>query len=442
MIPTPAPSATARACAVRRIARRARQFPDLDFDPIDTSGLDGRDAALAAAIDHAVTRRWLTLVAVLESCLTRPWDRVEPDLQAVLLAGAAQLLFFDRIPEHAAISASVDLAKELVRPGAAGFVNAVLRKLAGLRTEVLPHDEPASAKVIPRGDGRAWRLARDVLDRDRVRGLAERYSHGTALVAHWIATFGDEIAERLARHGLVVPPIIVAGATDDTGLVAHAEPGFHVVEGDLDDLLQRQRGVRVQDPTAARPVAATTDVSPACIIDLCAGRGTKTVQLAATHPEARIIATDTDKGRFAELSAAFADHPRVDVVPFERIREHDGRADLLVLDVPCSNSGVLARRVEARYRFSAASLQALTDLQRQIVADAMPLLAETGRVLYTTCSVEPAENTRQAEWACKWHRFRIEREEEVEPAGEPGESPTTYHDGGYWALLTRVHVVG
>ena len=83
------------------------------------------------------------------------------------------------------------------------------------------------------------------------------------------------------------------------------------------------------------------------------------------------------------------------------------QVDLLVMDVPCSNTAVLARRCEARYRFNLKSLSQLVDQQKQIIADALPYLKASGRILYSTCSLDPAENEEQAQWIIKWHNFSI-----------------------------------
>jgi 16S rRNA (cytosine967-C5)-methyltransferase len=225
-------------------------------------------------------------------------------------------------------------------------------------------------------------------------------------------------------------------ATDE--LEAHDEPGHAVFTGTHDALvsvLDRLPSVRVQDPSAAAAVGATAPLQPRCIIDYCAGVGTKTRQLAALHHDAEIIATDVNERRFETLRATFANHPRVCVVEHSSIMSCAGRADLLVLDVPCSNTGVLARRFEAKYRFSATSLNDLTQVQRQIIADALPLLADDGRLLYSTCSLEAEENERQAEWIIKWHRLRTASASRRRPSGEPGGPPRHYQDGGYFALL-------
>src|SRR6185503_11286306 len=120
--------------------------------------------------------------------------------------------------------------------------------------------------------------------------------------------------------------------------------------------------------------------------------GTKTRQLAQAHPAAEIIATDIDRERLRTLKETFADHDRVRVIDHDRLMGYAGRADLVVVDVPCSNTGVLARRVEAKYRFSRESLKGLVDIQRQIIADSLRLLEpKSGRLLYATCSIDPAE---------------------------------------------------
>jgi 16S rRNA (cytosine967-C5)-methyltransferase len=230
-------------------------------------------------------------------------------------------------------------------------------------------------------------------------------------------------------------------------LIPHVLPGHHVFTGthaELVGLLAARTDIWVQDPASSASMAAIADLplAGATIVDLCAGQGTKTRQLAAMFPSATIIATDLDKRRFERLERTFGGHERVRVVPYTSIRpEFLGRVDLVVLDVPCSNTGVLARRPEAKYRFGPETLESVVGVQRQIIADAIPLLRDgtsggpRGRILYATCSLEPAENEEQAQWAAHWHRFAVERESRVMPTGGPGQPATAYTDGSYAALL-------
>jgi len=184
-------------------------------------------------------------------------------------------------------------------------------------------------------------------------------------------------------------------------------------------------------------VQATSQLQPTCIIDVCAGKGTKTKQSAHLHPQARVITSDIDRTRFAALQLACATLEQITVIEFDQLPTFAGRADLLILDVPCSNTGVLARRPEAKYRFNPASLTDLVHLQQQIITSALPLLAERGCILYSTCSIEPAENEQQSHWISEQFGFHLLNDALTLPTGQPGDSATHYRDGGYYALLQR-----
>jgi 16S rRNA (cytosine967-C5)-methyltransferase len=328
------------------------------------------------------------------------------------------------------------------------MVNAILRRVSELRGErVDAPGDPTARDLLPRSDGSAWQLTEPAFDESPARRLAQQTSHPDALIAEWSAEFGFEEASRLARHDLVQPPVIVAGLdgagdVDPTlGLRPHREGGFHLLTGGraaLEALLARHPAARVQDPAAADAIRATAGSSPALIVDACAGRGTKSRQLAALHPRAEVIATDVHAARRAELRAAVADTPSIAVVEPDELSAFRGRTALLVLDVPCTNTGVLARRLEARYRYGRENLASLVKLQRQIVADTLPLLEESGRLLYSTCSLERRENEQQVEHLTRVLPLRTLDEGRRMPSGLPGDDPSIYADGSYWALLERI----
>jgi len=114
-----------------------------------------------------------------------------------------------------------------------------------------------------------------------------------------------------------------------------------------------------------------------------------------------------------------------------------GKADVLVLDVPCSNSGVFARRPEAKYRFDLKMMDRLIVLQRKIVDDHRPLLAENATLLYATCSLEQEENERMATWISQRIKAPMRRSERNIPQGLPGETPTMWQDGAFAAIFTN-----
>lgn len=361
----------------------------------------------------------MTLEYLIDRAAEKPLRLLQPEMQAILLSGAAQLLLMDRIPAHAAIDEMVELSKSFVREGAAGLTNAVLRKVAVMRGETIDGDGPAMGEPdsIPLPPGRRVRLVGVTLPESPLERLAIATSHPLDLVRHWADRHGGvDAAARLAWHSLCAAPTVLhtAHATQPlpSTLTPHTSPGHHVFAGthaELVELLRTRQDVWVQDPSSSRAIASIAHLRPSLIIDLCAGQGTKTRQLAATFPQAQIIATDTDAGRFRVLTQAFAGHDRVKVVaPKAMMPDYAGRADLILLDVPCSNTGVLARRVEAKYRWGKAQLDRLVGIQRQIVADAIPMLRASprGQLLYATCSIDEAENRGIADWAIRWHRDR------------------------------------
>ena len=173
---------TPRSLVTTRIAKRALQYPDFDLAPMDTDCLDQRDAALARAIDQAIARRWLTLKVVIESQLNRDFVSMQPHLQATLLVGSAQLLLLEKLPDHAVINEAVESSKSKLGKGAAGFTNAVMRKVADLRSEIVETHDPDRCDELPLNDGRAWRLNKNIFDKEADIRLAQQTAHPPALI--------------------------------------------------------------------------------------------------------------------------------------------------------------------------------------------------------------------------------------------------------------------
>ena len=433
----------ARGRVLGRLSRDAASFPEISLSPLDTGGLSARDAALAGAIHHEVGRRWVTLRYVCEHHLTRPFNKLDPPVRAALLGGAAQLLLLDRVPAHAAIDTSVEWVKGH-NPKAAALVNAVLRgisRITGDRADAWDDRRDA----IPLSDGSARTFKEDVLPEDALDRVGVATGVPASLIRRWGERVGADEARALALHTLCDPPIVfntahASGVDTIDALEAHELEGFSVYTGsreDLRGLLTSRSDLWIQDAGSGQALGLARGLSPRVIVDVCAGKGTKTRQLAAMFPDAQILATDVDKGRFAALSRVFAGHGRVRVLEIEALRrEALERAELVVLDVPCSNTGVLPRRGEAKYRVSPSQQKRLMGIQRQIIADAIPMLAPGGRLLYATCSLEPEENEATALWLGQYHGFRVESELRTEPKGQAGDPGRVYRDGGYALLMS------
>jgi 16S rRNA (cytosine967-C5)-methyltransferase len=439
------PIRDARDAAYRHLSAHAIRYPDLIPRDINTGSLEPRDAALAIMIVEHSTRRWRTLEFILESVSGHKSHEIEPRMRAVLLGGAAQLLLLDRVPAHAVLDESVAWAKRFIRPGAGGMVNAVLRKVAQARGD---HTEIAwnhHVDSIPLSEGGMLRLDGIELPEHGRRRLGIASSLPNALLARWETLYEDPTAASL--HTLYRAPTLLyikhaQGSPDCDEISAH-DSDDHVIHvggrGQLTGLLDDDPGIWVQDPASSASLAnLTLDESPARIIDLCAGRGTKTRQLRAMFPQSEIIACEIDPQRITSLRKFFRED---ELTRVEHVSEMNQRyaswADLILTDVPCSNTGVLARRLEARYRPIDAQLKRLVETQRSIIAHGYEMLKAGGSMVYATCSVEVEENEANSQWAADTHGLTIEHIQRVEPNGVPGEEACVYRDASFAAVLRR-----
>lgn len=431
---------TAREWASVRLTRVAEQFPLVEPPDNDPAGLSRADAALGLAIYRTAVQRWFTLQHLLERYLPKQVRRLEPPMQAVLMSGAAQLVFLDRLPAYAVVDESVRLAHQLVRPNARGMANAVLRKVDRLVSKAKRVSEwGADPRLIPLPDGGAIRLPEAVLPPAQPldKHLVAATSMPLRLVREWLQRWGEERVAALCLHAIQNPPTTVAVepgfelGTNTGYLSAHAFEGMVAWDGPPDELggfLSDHPDRRVQDAASTLAVNATRGHRPAAILDFCAGQGTKTRQLAQLHPDARIAATDTHAGRRDALRAATAGLPNVRVIEPDQAGEQ--RYGLVLLDVPCSNTGVLARRPEARYRYSQQSVGELVKLQRGIIERARGWVGPDGLLLYSTCSIEPPENQNQAKRLVRQGAGLLHEHQQF-PAG----TGDTYTDGSYHALI-------
>ncbi len=442
-----------------RILAQVARFPDLSFAPRARDGEpgDAQITGLAAAIESATLRHWLTSETLARSLCTRPWLEVQPEARAAMLVGITQLFFMPREPDHAIVDDAVSWTRGRLQQGAGGFVNAVLRKAIALRGERLPVEQSRAwwdhRNMLPCPDGSAVTLTQDVLPPELASRIAVQTSHPQMLVARWASARGINEARRLAAHSLVEMPLTVhdgspSGGTKDalgalSAPTAHGTPhsvaGFTVWTGSTSELataLASHPSWIVQDPASARAVEATRGMKPKRILDACAGRGTKAVQLALAHPDAEVWATDPDATRAASLKQRAKALPNLKAVELAELGQLPGHFDLLLLDVPCSNTGVFARRLEARYRFSERSLAEVTQLQRGIAEHHRSLVAKGGSILWSTCSVEPAENSQQAKWLAKMVKGAVTNEDEWLPRGLPGDPDSACTDGSYHARIS------
>jgi 16S rRNA (cytosine967-C5)-methyltransferase len=415
------------------------------------ASLSGADRRLATQLVYGLLRRRGTLLALLEPLVSRPAHKVEPWLWDALCLGACQLALLAHIPVHAALHETVELAARFGRPGAKGFLNAVLRAFAALITAE-PTPGPA-ADALPLEAGRYRRLARAVLPPPAthpVEYLSAGFSLPRWLAARWWMRLGPEECWRLGFWFAGPAPLtlrINPLRTDRPAFLAALQAaGIAGEPGEQPQAvrLREHAAIRelpgydagwftVQDESAMRVAAALAPEPGWSVLDLCAAPGGKTTHLAELmRDQGRIVACDIDEQRLGTVQT-LAGRLGLSSIHTHRLdprHPEDGPAepfDAAVVDVPCSNTGVLGRRPEVRWRLRPEELPHLTRLQGQLLRLALGRVKPGGVVVYSTCSIEPEENRGVVQSALKETSAVLEAEAESVP-GQPA-------DGGYWARL-------
>ncbi len=363
--------------------------------PFPPPRLSARDRAAAKSLAEGTVRRRVTLDAVIAKLAKG--RRPRPlGLRAALMLGAYQLLFDPRAPAHSVVHDAVELARVAAKQGGANFVNAILRRLADARAldQHLPPPDATDAEA-----------------------LAIYYSYPTCLVTRWLEERGPTATHALLLAGNEAPPLtlrtnplrtnrdeLAAGLANE-GIVTVV--GFHpasliVVEtaqtSPLDTEAFRLGLFSVQDSTQTE-VVDLLDLAPGQrVLDFCAAPGGKATAIAeAIGDRGAVLAFDTNSQRLARLGPEIERLGLTSIAPLharDRLEHELQRSpvDRVLVDAPCSNSGVFAQRSEARWRFSEHSLRRLAETQIKILADACSLLRGPGRVVYATCSIEREEN--------------------------------------------------
>ncbi|MEO8293905.1 MAG: transcription antitermination factor NusB [Gemmatimonadota bacterium] len=452
------PPAGSSATAARRAAvrilescRAGRIFEHALEDA--TRSLDERDRRLAHEIAAGVLRRQSALDAMLSPLVTRDWSVVPEPLRQILRAGAYQLTALERVPVHAAVDTSVSLARESSGARAAGFVNAVLRKLSAQMSRSDATDTDASgvgsSDIAERPEGGEFR---EVVSR-----LAAQFSHPEWLVERWIQRFGAEETTSLLRWNDTRPRLAVQAARvpldqlleqwRHQGHEVEAAPfgqGVYVDARRPDQLAGFETGdFLVQDPAQAL-VARFASAPGVLMYDACAAPGGKS--LAMAHRGARVVAADISRLRIQRVreNTARAGSGRELVMVADALHPPLRPVDAVLLDAPCLGTGTFARHPDARWRVTPGALEGLAIQQRNMM-DALALQVRPGGMLvYATCSLEPEENECQVDAFLTRHpSFRREPNPDIPPElATPGGDlvilPQRHRmDGAYAARLRR-----
>ncbi|MEU8350671.1 transcription antitermination factor NusB [Streptomyces sp. NPDC048845] len=365
----------------------------------EEDGFDGRDAALATELVYGTLRRQGTYDAIVAACVDRPLREVDPPVLDVLCLGAHQLLG-TRIPTHAAVSASVELARVVLGDGRAKFVNAVLRKVAAddldgwLDRVAPPYDEDPEEHLAVVHSHPRW----------IVSALWDSLGGGRAGIEDLLEADNERPEVTLvARPGRSEPGELLDLLGEESGLPGRWSPyAVRLAEGGEPGALEPVREGRagVQDEgsqlVAAALAAAPLDGPDARWLDGCAGPGGKAALLAALAAGrgAALVASEKQPHRAGLVARALAGNPgpyQVITADGTRPAWRPGSFDRVLVDVPCTGLGALRRRPEARWRRRPEDLEGFAPLQRGLLREALNAVRVGGVVGYATCSPHLAE---------------------------------------------------
>lgn len=333
---------------------------------------------------------------VLKRYLPRP-DKLAPIVWTILLLGAYQLLYLQKIPASAACNESVSLAKKYAHAAAARLVNAVLRKTAAEK-DALPWPDVKTAA-------------------DPAEAISIVTSHPVWLVRRWITQLGTEETLRLCQLDNEAPPLSfrvnTMRMTREEALEAlncsygEFQPSHFVpdgivcteLHGSLADLPLLQQGVlQVQDEASMLVAHVVAPMPNDRILDVCSAPGGKTTHMAALlqgtghvvaldiHPhKTELVAENVLRQQLSNVETQTMDARRIP-------SSWEQTFDRVLVDAPCSGLGVLRRKADARWNKTEADIDQLPLLQRAILERASAMVAPGGKLIYSTCTTEPHEN--------------------------------------------------
>jgi len=353
--------------------------------------LPARDTSLAWAVTMAILRNRNLLDAAIDAHLER--KKLDSATRDILRIGAAQTFFFDRIPKHAIVSTSVQLARHLKKEPVTGLVNAVLRKLQNLTIDDIS------------------------LPENRVKRTAVRYSHPEWLIQRWVNRYGRGFAGALAAANNIEPPLTLrtnikkipprkllgffSGQGIDAEQIRHF-PEYIKVEapGHPSKLPGFKDGFfSVQDPAFGFPVELLDPLPGEKILEIGCAPGGKLTHLAERFGgEIVLDGVDISKDRL-ELVEENLD--RLGLSKYVTLHNADARNfgepetyDAVLIDAPCTSFGVIRRHPEIRYERSPGDIERMSELQRELIIAGLRVLKPGGRLVYCACSTEPEEGEK------------------------------------------------
>ncbi|MEI7027205.1 16S rRNA (cytosine(967)-C(5))-methyltransferase RsmB [Paenibacillus sp. y28] len=372
---------------------------------LQKAGLERNDSGLATELVYGAIQRRNTLDYYISLFVSKGASRLEPWVRALLRLSVYQLVYLDRIPAHAAVNEAVAIAKRRGHAGISGMINAVLRSMIR---------EPERLRLPEQGSA-ASRLALE-------------FSHPEWLVARWLKQFGEAATADMCRANNEPPHVslrvnrlrtsreallaeLAAGGYD--ARPSEVAPAGIIVRGGGNMALTdgyRSGVFSIQDESSMLVAEAVAPEKGMLVLDCCAAPGGKTVHMAELmnnqgtiyavdqHEHKRqLIDAQADRLGLACITSATADARHL------AGRFPEASFDRVLLDAPCSGLGVIRRKPDVKWTKTPEEITALAALQRELLESAAPLVKPGGVLVYSTCTVEPLENSGQVEAFLKRH---------------------------------------
>jgi 16S rRNA (cytosine967-C5)-methyltransferase len=382
----------------------------------DERGLAGRERAQAQRLAYGAVQRRGTIDAAIDRLVERDLRKLDPPVLAALRLGMYELLFADGTPDHAAVDQAVELTRGAGAAHAAGLVNAVLRRAArereALAGALLGDDSTPEAAAIAHS-APLW-LARmwwEQLGPEVARSLLAACNEPAELAfrVNTLRTTPDTVLTKLQAAGVNARSAASGAPYGPVGIKRRtgsewplAAPEMIVVEGQTGGAVPELIAAGELTPQSRGSAAVVEVLDPQSgehILDLCAGPGIKTGQIAARMGDrGEVISVESDPGRADEVAAQARRLGLRSVTVIEADATNPGMApgfDRVLLDAPCSDLGALASRPDARWRKSPATIDRLVEVQAALIERAGEALRPGGTLVYSTCTIDRRENEGQ-----------------------------------------------
>ena len=412
-------------------------------DPAILNSLSGQDRQQGNEYVNGILRKKSYLDFLISRYSAVGVDEMNPRFKNILRVGLYDLLFMDGTPDYAAINEAVELAKKLAGSRSGDLINAILRRVQ--------REMPNLAKP-------------DFQDRNKL--IATTFSHPEWLVRRWVQRFGEREAFQLMQYNNQHPSYYLRMnglKTNDQNFKLRLEkanisfeesdwlPSYYKIES-LQNILSKgwyQKGFcQVQD-IAAGFAPIVLDPQPGeQVYDLCAAPGTKTIAMCdLMGNQGSILAVDIAADRIGSIAENVTNYG-AEIVKVQRadiIEERFKLVDAVLLDAPCSGTGVMAKRADLRWRRSETDLEKFSQQQDELLDAAANMVKRGGRLVYTTCSIEPEENMERINhFLNTYDNFELEELDDYLPEEVLAEDlksyqtlPHIHHCDGHFGVLMR-----